>query len=63
MIMSIEEKIDQAKGAAKEGVGKLTDDKKQKKKGLRRKRLQKLKKLLKMLKMLQKEQLTVSKIL
>jgi len=26
--MSIEEKIDQAKGAAKEGVGKLTDDKK-----------------------------------
>ena len=26
--MSIEEKIDQAKGAAKEGVGKLTGDKK-----------------------------------
>ena len=50
--MSIEEKIDQAKGAAKEGVGKLTGDKKMKKKGLRRKRLQKLKKLLKMLKML-----------
>ena len=28
IIMSIEEKIDQAKGAAKEGVGKLTGDKK-----------------------------------
>ena len=26
--MSIEEKIDQAKGAVKEGVGKLTGDKK-----------------------------------
>lgn len=50
--MSIEEKIDQAKGAAKEGVGKLTGDKEIEKKELRRKRLQKLKKLLKMLKML-----------
>ena len=49
--MSIEEKIDQAKGAAKEGVGKLTGDKK-KKKGLQKKQLQKSKKLLKMLKML-----------
>ena len=29
--MSIEEKIDQAKGAVKEGVGKLTDDKKMEK--------------------------------
>ena len=32
--MSIEEKIDQAKGAAKEGVGKLTGDKKIEKEGL-----------------------------
>lgn len=31
--MSIEEKIDQAKGAAKEGVGKLTGDKKIEKEG------------------------------
>ena len=29
--MSIEEKIDQAKGAVKEGVGKLTGDKKNRK--------------------------------
>ena len=50
--MSIEEKIDQAKGAAKEGVGKLTGDKKIEKEGAAEKQLQKLKKLLKMLKML-----------
>ena len=31
--MSIEEKIDQAKGAAKEGVGKITGDKKLEKEG------------------------------
>ena len=31
--MSIEEKIDQAKGAVKEGVGKLTGDKKLEKEG------------------------------
>lgn len=31
--MSIEEKIDQAKGAAKEGVGKLTGDKNRKRRG------------------------------
>ena len=31
--MSIEEKIDQAKGAIKEGVGKLTGDKKIEKEG------------------------------
>ncbi len=31
--MSIEEKIDQAKGAVKEGVGKLTGDKKIEKEG------------------------------
>ena len=33
IIMSIETKINQAKGAVKEGVGKLTDDKKMEKEG------------------------------
>ena len=32
--MSMEEKIDQAKGAIKEGVGKLTGDKKIEKEGV-----------------------------
>ena len=50
--MSIEEKIDQAKGAAKEGVGKLTGDKKIEKEGAAEKAAAKVKKLLKMLKML-----------
>lgn len=42
--MSMEEKVDQAKGAIKEGVGKLTGDKKIEKEGLQKKQLQKLKK-------------------
>lgn len=61
--MSIEEKIDQAKGAVKEGVGKLTGDKKTEKEGAAEKAAAKSKKSLKMLKMLQKEQLTVLRIL
>ena len=43
MIMSIEEKIDQAKGAAKEGVGKLTGDKKIEKEGAAEKAAAKVK--------------------
>ena len=35
--MSVEEKLNQAKGAIKEGVGKITDDKKLKKKELLKK--------------------------
>ena len=35
--MSVEEKLNQAKGSVKEGLGKLTGDKKQKKKGLLKK--------------------------
>jgi len=31
--MSVEEKLNQAKGAIKEGVGKITDDKKTEKEG------------------------------
>ena len=53
--MSVEEKLNQAKGAIKEGVGKVTDDKKPKKKELLKKEFQKLKKLPKMPKMLLKE--------
>ena len=33
--MSVEEKLNQAKGAIKEGVGKVTDDKKTEKEGNR----------------------------
>lgn len=39
--MSVEEKLNQAKGAFKEGVGKLTGDKKQKKRVLLKKQSQK----------------------
>ena len=35
--MSIEEKLDQAKGSVKEGVGKLTGDEKLEKEGLQKK--------------------------
>lgn len=41
--MSIEEKIDQAKGAAKEGVGKLTGDKEIEKEGAAEKAAAKVK--------------------
>ena len=41
--MSIEEKIDQAKGAAKEGVGKLIGDKKIEKEGAAEKAAAKVK--------------------
>lgn len=51
--MSLEEKIDQAKGAIKESVGKVTGDKKIEKEGAAGKKpLQKLKRLLRMLKTL-----------
>ena len=54
--MSVEEKLNQANGAIKEGVGKVTDDKKTEKEGAAEKRkFQKLKKLPKMPKMLLKE--------
>ena len=43
--MSIEEKIDQAKGAAKEGVGKLTGDKKIEKEGATEKVVSKVKEI------------------
>lgn len=39
--MSVEEKLNQAKGAIKEGFGKVTGDKKQKKRVLRKKQSQK----------------------
>ena len=60
--MSVEEKLNQAKGAIKEGVGKITDDKKTEKEGaaekvcrrLRRGNLCQLKKLPKMPKRLLK---------
>jgi len=42
-IMSMEEKIDQAKGAIKEGVGKLTGDKKIEKEGAAEKAASKVK--------------------
>lgn len=60
--MSVEEKLNQAKGAIKEGVGKVTDDKKTEKEGAAEKAFQKLKKLPKMPKMLLKEQLKALKI-
>ena len=41
--MSMEEKIDQAKGAIKEGVGKLTGDKKVEKEGAAEKAAAKVK--------------------
>ena len=41
--MSMEEKIDQAKGAVKEGVGKLTGDKKIEKEGAAEKAAAKVK--------------------
>ena len=41
--MSMEEKIDQAKGAVKEGVGKLTGDKKIEKEGATEKAAAKVK--------------------
>ena len=41
--MSIEEKIDQAKGAVKEGVGKLTGDKKIENEGVAEKAAAKVK--------------------
>ena len=52
--MSVEEKLNQAKGAFKEGVGKLTGDKKTEKEGAAEKQSQKWKKLPKMPKMLLK---------
>ena len=60
--MSVEEKLNQANGAIKEGVGKVTDDKKTEKEGAAEKGVSKLKKLPKMPKMLLKEQLKVLKI-
>ena len=53
--MSVEEKLNQAKGAFKEGVGKLTGDKKQKKEGAGEKAVSKGKEVPKMPKMLLKE--------
>ena len=50
--MSIEEKIDQAKGAAKEGVGKLTGDKKIEKEGAAEKAAAKVKEVAEDVKML-----------
>ena len=41
--MSVEEKLNQAKGAFKEGVGKLTGDKKKKKEGAAEKAVSKVK--------------------
>lgn len=41
--MSIEEKLDQAKGSVKEGVGKLTGDKKLEKEGAAEKVVSKVK--------------------
>ncbi len=43
--MSMEEKIDQAKGAVKEGVGKLTGDKKMEKEGVAEKAASKVKEI------------------
>ena len=42
-VMSLEEKIDQAKGAAKEGIGKATGDKKIEKEGAAEKAAAKIK--------------------
>lgn len=41
--MSLEEKIDQAKGAVKEGIGKVTGDKKVEKEGVAEKAAAKIK--------------------
>ncbi|MBS6531907.1 MAG: CsbD family protein, partial [Streptococcus salivarius] len=41
--MSVEEKLNQAKGAIKEGVGKITDDKKTEKEGAAEKVVSKVK--------------------
>ena len=41
--MSVEEKLNQAKGAIKEGVGKVTDDKKTEKEGAAEKVVSKVK--------------------
>ena len=41
--MSVEEKLNQAKGAIKEGVGKVTDDKKTEKEGTAEKVVSKVK--------------------
>ena len=41
--MSVEEKLNQAKGAIKEGVGKVTDDKKTEKEGAAEKGVSKVK--------------------
>lgn len=43
--MSVEEKLNQAKGAFKEGVGKLTGDKKVEKEGAAEKTVSKVKEL------------------
>lgn len=43
--MSVEEKLNQAKGAFKEGVGKLTGDKKVEKEGVAEKTVSKVKEL------------------
>lgn len=43
--MSVEEKLNQAKGAFKEGVGKLTGDKKVEKEGVAEKAVSKVKEL------------------
>ncbi|EGJ40085.1 general stress response protein CsbD [Streptococcus sanguinis SK1056] len=50
--MSLENKFDEAKGAVKEGVGKVTGDNKTEAEGFVEKQLPKPKKLLKMLKKL-----------
>ena len=61
--MSVEENLIKQMVLLKKDVGKVTDDKKPKKKELLKKEFQKLKKLPKMPKMLLKEQLKVLKIL
>lgn len=61
--MSVEEKLNQANGAIKEGVGKVTDDKKTEKEGAAEKGVSKVKEVAEMPKMLLKEQLKVLKIL
>lgn len=44
--MSLEEKIDQAKGAVKEGIGKVTGDKKVEKEGAAEKAAAKIKEVI-----------------
>ena len=60
--MSVEEKLNQANGAIKEGVGKVTDDKKTEKEGAAEKGVSKVKEVAEDAKMLLKEQLKVLKI-